>query len=75
MAEWSSLVAHRAHNPKVAGSNPCFRNQKWAGFASLDKLSDEDKAVMTHKYRDGPVQVMPVRHPVQQKTMIEHTLP
>ena len=30
---------------------------------------------MTHKDRDGSVQVIPVRHPVQQKTMIEHTLP
>ena len=36
-AEWSSLVARRAHNPKVVGSNPASAttkpvNQWLAGF-------------------------------------------
>jgi hypothetical protein len=31
IAGWSSLVARRAHNPKVVGSNPAPATKKTAG--------------------------------------------
>jgi hypothetical protein len=34
-AGWSSLVARRAHNPKVAGSNPAPATQKRSAFAGF----------------------------------------
>ena len=34
-AGWSSLVARRAHNPKVAGSNPAPATSKRSAFAGL----------------------------------------
>ena len=30
IAEWSSLVARRAHNPKVVGSNPSSATKFWS---------------------------------------------
>ena len=33
-AGWSSLVARRAHNPKVAGSNPAPATKKTLGITT-----------------------------------------
>jgi hypothetical protein len=34
-AGWSSLVARRAHNPKVTGSNPVPATNDYKGLAAL----------------------------------------
>ena len=61
IAEWSSLVARRAHNPKVGGSNPPpatikkWQNESSATFFALGRLASAqgDKIrVLTH--RKGP---------------------
>ena len=35
IAEWSSLVARRAHNPKVVGSNPSSATNWFRGVAVI----------------------------------------
>ena len=37
IAEWSSSVARRAHNPEVAGSNPVSATIKETSFVYHDK--------------------------------------
>ncbi len=34
-AGWSSLVARRAHNPKVVGSNPAPATNYFKGFLAI----------------------------------------
>ena len=38
IAGWSSLVARRAHNPKVVGSNPAPATTKQVEFVEFDLL-------------------------------------
>ncbi len=38
IAGWSSLVARRAHNPKVRGSNPLPATKEYQGFAEMQAL-------------------------------------
>ena len=35
IAEWSSSVARRAHNPEVAGSNPVSATRSIPGFDTI----------------------------------------
>ena len=41
-AGWSSLVARRAHNPKVIGSNPVHATIKITVYSVRGKVSDEE---------------------------------
>ena len=58
VAGWSSLVARRAHNPKVVGSNPAPATNRvtavnpWInrGFFLLFKVSDLNWALQTTKF-------------------------
>lgn len=47
MAEWSSLVARRAHNPKVPGAKPgsatIFINTRSLGEDTIEKLPTKYK--------------------------------
>ena len=44
IAGWSSLVARRAHNPKVRGSNPLPATKAGEGFAGMQALFLLNKA-------------------------------
>ena len=41
IAGWSSLEARRAHNPKVAGSNPAPATQTFIVYAQIAQLVEQ----------------------------------
>ena len=56
IAEWSSPVARRAHNPKVVGSNPAS-----ATTQSLNVLRSDFFFFLHHacvRYHDGNVEIL-----------------
>src|SRR5205807_7906723 len=50
-AGWSSLVARRAHNPKVAGSNPApaIEADRRIGLAKVLQKADQDPEGRSHE--------------------------
>ena len=54
-ARWSSLVARRAHNPKVGGSNPPRATKKTRTFATSPRPRTKVRARLRAKRRASPL--------------------
>ena len=67
-AGWSSLVARRAHNPKVAGSNPAPATSERpanAGLSSFTALVPDPARVHLEMVREHPAPPGTVRETVR----------